>query len=375
MATEQIHEGQVRMGHILVSPLNWGLGHATRDIPVIRSLLAHGHDVTIAACGNALATLQQEFPACTCREFPDYSVPFSANRFFLAHFVASFPTLFRGITDEHRNLAALLAEDEFDLIISDNRFGIYAEKVPSLFITHQLRYHLPPVARPLELAGVHLNSFLHANYDRIIVPDNPPGPSSLAGKLSRAETGTSRNRAYYAGILTSTRRRDVAADLDYLILISGPEPQRTGLEKILLPAAGDLPGSVAVLLGSPERSGDDTVISGRCTVIPYASTEEKELLMNRAKCIICRSGYTTMMELAELGKRRALLIPTPGQTEQEYLAGYYEKNGWFHARAQHRLDLDADLRLTEQFHGFPDMPGTEENVERLYNNVLAEYLE
>jgi UDP:flavonoid glycosyltransferase YjiC (YdhE family) len=375
MATELIHEVHVRMGHILVSPLNWGLGHATRDIPVIRSLLAHGHEVTIAACGSALEVLRQEFPACTFREFPDYSVPFSANRFFLAHFVAAFPSLFRGINDEHRNLAALLAEDEFDLIISDNRFGIYADDVPSLFITHQLRYHLPAVARPLELAGVQLNRFLHANYDRIIVPDNPPGPCSLAGKLSRAETGTSRNRAYYAGILTSTRKREVVADLDYLILISGPEPQRSELEKILLPASGDLPGSVAVLLGSPERRSDDTMITGSCTVIPYASTEEKEILMNRAKCVICRSGYTTMMELAELGKRRALLIPTPGQTEQEYLAGYYEKAGWFHARAQHRLDLAVDLRLTEQFHGFPDMPGTEENVERLYGEVLAEFLE
>ncbi|MGB7787334.1 glycosyltransferase [Methanoregula sp.] len=375
MATELIHEDTQTMGHILVSPLNWGLGHATRDIPVIQSLLAHGHDVTIAACGSALAALEQEFPACTCRPFPDYSVPFSANRFFLAQFVASFPYLLKGIADEHRNLAGLLAEDEFDLIISDNRFGIYSDRTPSIFITHQLRYHLPAMARPFELAGVYLNSFLHANYDRIIVPDNPPGPCSLAGKLSRAETGASRSHAYYAGIMTSTRRRDVAADLDYLILISGPEPQRTRLEKILLPAAGELPGSIAVLLGSPERSGDDTVISGRCTVIPYASTEEKELLMNRAKCVICRSGYTTMMELAELGKQRALLIPTPGQTEQEYLAGHYERRGWFHAQAQHRIDLDADLRLTDQFHGFPDMPGTEENVERLYEEVLAGYLE
>jgi UDP:flavonoid glycosyltransferase YjiC (YdhE family) len=367
-------EEELGMGHVLVSPLNWGLGHATRDIPVIRSLLSHGHDVTIAACGNALAVLRQEFPACTFREFPDYSVPFSANRFFLAQFIASFPALFHGINEEHRKLAGLLAEDEFDLIISDNRFGIYDDKVPSLFITHQLRYHLPAVARPLEPAGAWLNHFLLAKYDRIIVPDNPPGPCSLAGKLSKAETGSSRDRVFYTGILTSTRRRDVAADLDYLLIISGPEPQRTGLEKILLPAAGELPGSVAVLLGSPERCGDATVVSGRSTVIPYATTEEKEILMNRAKCLICRSGYTTMMELAELGKRRALLIPTPGQTEQEYLAGYYEQNGWFACQLQHRLRLAEDLQVVGQYRGFPDMPGTEENAERLYDELLAGYL-
>jgi len=363
------------MGHVLVSPLNWGLGHATRDIPVIRSLLSRGHDVTIAACGNALDVLRQEFPGCTFREFPDYSVPFSANRFFLAQFFLSFPFLLKGIADERRNLAAILAEDEFDLIISDNRLGVYSDRIPSVFITHQLHYHLPLAAWPFELAGVYLNGILHAKFDRIIVPDNPPGPQALAGKLSRAETGATRSRAYYAGILTSTRRRDVPEDLDYLILISGPEPQRTELEKILLPAAGTLPGSVTILLGSPNRAGGGSGLPGNCTVIPYASTEEKELLMNRAKCVICRSGYTTMMELAELGKRRGLFIPTPGQPEQEYLAGYYEQNGWFPYRLQHRINLAEDLRHTGHYRGFPDMPGTEENVQRLYENLLAGYLE
>jgi UDP:flavonoid glycosyltransferase YjiC (YdhE family) len=363
------------MGHVLVSPLNWGLGHATRDIPVIRSLLAHGHEVTIAACGNALEVLRQEFPACTCREFPDYSVPFSADRFFLAQFFLSFPYLLKGIADEHRNLAVLLAEDEFDLVISDNRIGMYSDTVPSIFITHQLHYHLPLPAWPCELAGVYLNGLLHAKYDRVIVPDNPPGPEALAGKLSRAETDATRSRAYYAGILTSTRRRDVTADLDYLAIISGPEPQRTELEKILLPAVGNLEGSVTVLLGSPKRGGDDVGIAENCTVIPYASTEEKEILMNRAKCVICRSGYTTMMELAELGKKRGLFIPTPGQPEQEYLARYYEKNGWFPYQLQHRIDLAADLRRGSGYRGFPDMPGTEENVQRLYEDLLAGYLE
>jgi len=362
------------MAHVLVSPLNWGLGHATRDIPIIRALLAHGHDVTIAGCGNALSALEREFPACASLDFPDYSVPLSANRFFLARFIASLPSLFRSVVEEHRNLAAMLEKDRYDLVISDNRLGMYSDKVPSLFITHQLHFHLPLIAWPFELAGIQFNSLLHRKYDRIIVPDNPPGPLSLAGKLSRAETGTTRSRAYYAGILTSTRKRDVPQDLDFLLLISGPEPQRTELETILLPMAGDLPGSVSILLGSPDIAGQNRC-SGSCTVLSYASTEEKECLMNRAKCIVCRSGYTTMMELAELKKRRALLIPTPGQPEQEYLAGYYERNCWFHAQDQHRLDLCKDLRITGQYRGFPEVPATEENVRRLYDDVLAGYLE
>jgi UDP:flavonoid glycosyltransferase YjiC (YdhE family) len=360
------------MAHVLVSPLNWGLGHATRDIPIIRTLLAHGHDVTIAGCGNARSVLEQEFPTCTCRDFPDYSVPLSANNFFLARFVASSPLLLKGIAEERRNLAVMLEDDQYDLIISDNRLGVYSDKIPSIFITHQLHYHLPLIAWPLELASARLNGYLHEKFDRIIVPDNPPGPLSLAGKLSRTETDLT--RSYYAGILTSTRKRDVPRDLDYLILISGPEPQRTELEKILIPEAANLPGSVVILLGSPKVAGN-TGHSGRCCIQSYASTEEKEILMNRAKCIICRSGYTTMMELAELRKHDALLIPTPGQPEQEYLAGYYERNGWFHAQDQHRLDLAKDLPIVGEYKGFPEVPVTEENVRRLYDDVLAGYLE
>lgn len=363
------------MGTVLISPLNWGLGHATRDIPIIRSLLEHGHEVTIAACGNARSVLEQEFPSCPSREFPDYSVPFSASSLFLARFIASFPQLLRGVARERRNLASLLAEKQYDLIISDNRLGVYSADVPSLFISHQLHFHLPQALWPLELASIGLNSYLHEKYDRVIVPDNPPGPRSLGGKLSRAETDATRDRAYYAGILTSMRVQDVDEDLDYLVIISGPEPQRTELEHLLLPRVKDLPGTVAVLLGSPQAAGTARQESERCRILTYASTEEKELLMNRARFIICRSGYTTMMELAELKKHRALLIPTPGQPEQEYLAEYYERQGWFHSRRQDLLDLAADVQNAAKYHGHPDVPGTEANVRRLYDDVLAGYLE
>ena len=115
--------------------------------------------------------------------------------------------------------------------------------------------------------------------------------------------------------------------------------------------------------------------SGDCTVIPYASTEEKEILMNRARFIICRSGYTSAMEIAELGKKQALFIPTPGQTEQEYLSGYYEQRRWFHSVSQYRLALDDDIAAAKNYTGFPEMGQTRENVGRLYREVFAEYLD
>jgi hypothetical protein len=163
-------------------------------------------------------------------------------------------------------------------------------------------------------------------------------------------------------------------DLDYLIQISGPEPQRTRREEILLPMARELDGNSVILLGSPQRKYQVTG-SGNCSIRTYVTSEEKAILMNRAKFVICRSGYTTMMELAELKKKAGLFIPTPGQTEQEYLSGYYEQKGWFFSTSQYDLDLPANIRIARKYAGFPVMPSTRENVRRLYNELLAGYLE
>jgi hypothetical protein len=362
------------MGSVLFTPLNWGLGHAMRDIPVIKYLLAHDHEVIIAACGNALTALQREFPSCRFIEFEDYPSPYSSGRFFLPKLAVYFPTLLRAVARERKEIERIISRNHYDLVISDNRLGVYSSQVPSLFITHQLHFHLPPWLWPAELFASALNGFHHSKFDRVIVPDNPPGPLSLAGKLSRPDSDVARARAFFAGILSSTPKLDVAADLDYLVLISGPEPQRTRLEEILLPMAQDLDGRSVVLLGSPQRKSG-VAGSGDCMVRTYVSNEEKAVLMNRAKFVICRSGYTTMMELAELKKKAGLFIPTPGQTEQEYLSWYYQQKGWFFSKSQYNLDLAADVSAARNYAGFPEMPGTDENVRRLYDELLAGYLE
>lgn len=362
------------MGSVLVSPLNWGLGHAMRDIPIIKTLLDHNHDVTIAACGNSLAALRQEFPACRFIGFEDYPAPYTSGRFFLPNLALYFPVLLRAISRERQESGRIISRGDFDLIISDNRLGVYSSQVPSLFISHQIHFHLSPVLWPVELFVSALNRFHHTKFDRIIIPDNPPGPLSLAGKLSRTDSAAERSRAYYAGILSSVPRRDIPGDLDYLILISGPEPQRTRLEEILLPQVKDLEGSCVVLLGSPQGTAGCSG-TGSCTIRTYVSNEEKAVLMNRAKLVICRSGYTTMMEMAGLKKRSGLFIPTPGQPEQEYLSAYYERNGWFFSKSQYHLDLAEDIGTAKKYRGFPDMPSTDANVQNLYENVLSGYLE
>jgi UDP:flavonoid glycosyltransferase YjiC (YdhE family) len=350
------------MGHVFVSPLNWGLGHSTRDIPLIEELLRQGHEVTIGTSGNALTLLQRECPECNFITFKDYPAPYSDSRFFLPSFIAGIPGLLRAFAVERKRLEQILAENKFDLIISDNRMCVYSSLIPSYFISHQLRYSMPGYLYPLELMTIPFNSFFHSKFQGVIVPDIDPqgGSKNLSGKLSRSNLNVTKRRVYYAGILTSTKKMALIEDLDYLAIVSGPEPQRTKLEEIVMKQVQTLPGEKVVLLGSPQKDLHQKV-DGHTTVHSYVSTEEKAVLMNRARFIITRSGYTTMMELAELDKKHGLFTPTPGQTEQEYLSRYYARQA-------------EDVEKAMQYRGFPKMAKTEENVKRLYQDVFRRHL-
>ncbi len=362
------------MGHVLFSPLNWGLGHASRDIPIIRELLARGHDVTVASSGNALELLRKEFPECGFIEYKDYPVPYSSTRFFLPKFTAYLPIMMKALAVERRKLELILSKDKYDMIISDNRMGVYSKEIPSFFITHQLRFSVPFFLWPVEIATLYVNGYFHKKFTGVIVPDNPPGPNAISGKLSRSSFKVTNIRVFYSGILCSTKKMDLREDLDFLVIISGPEPQRTKLEEILLSRITELPGKKVVLLGSPRRNYFKQ-LDENTRVYSYVPTDVKVELMNRARFVISRSGYTTMMEIAELGKKHGLFIPTPGQTEQEYLSRFYRDMGWFLSRSQYRLDLVNDVERAMGYNGFPDMPRTEENVRRLYEELLAQYLE
>ena len=361
------------MGHALISPLNWGLGHSTRDIPIIRELLHHGHEVTVATSGNALTLLQRECPECNFILFKDYPAPYSSTRFFLPKFVASSPILLKALAQERRRLSKILAEDSYDLIISDNRLGVYSDKIPSYFITHQLRFSLPDYLRPFEVPTLYFNAFFHAKFRGVIVPDISPNGCNLSGKLCRSNLEVTNRRTYYSGILTSIRKTKAEEDLDYLIIVSGPEPQRTLLEEIILKQVQKLPGEKVVLLGSPQNERHEKM-DEHTTVYSYVSTEKKVELMNRARFIISRSGYTTMMEMVELDKKHGLFTPSPGQTEQEYLSRYYRKMGWFLSRSQYKLKFPGDSDAALKYNGFPEMKKTEENVRRLYREVLKQHL-
>ena len=363
------------MKRILVSPLSWGLGHATRDLPIIRYLLERGHHVTVAAEGRALALLKQEVPQCAFVELLDYPPPYSAGRHFVPRFMAMAPVMLWAIERETFQMRRLLAREHFDLILSDNRFRVRSRHIPSFVIAHQLRFMTPERLTGFEFITEFFNYVYLSPFDRIIVPDSADPTMNLSGRLSHEmrwlRTDT---KVYYAGILSSVSRASVPQDVDLFISISGPEPQRTQLEQIILAHVGEVrAGRIVITLGKPEVK-DERQLDGRTTVYGYLDRAGQQEMMNRARMIVCRSGYTTVMELAELGKK-ALFIPTPGQTEQEYLGRYYAQRGFFHSVSQYELDLARDLAKADEMSGAPFTADTRKNVERLYGDLLAPVLD
>jgi len=358
------------MAKILVSPLGWGIGHATRDIPIIKELLKHGHQVDTAANGRSAELLKQEFPKLKHYILEDYPFPPFMSRLFIFKFTMALPTLLNAVRNERKNAEKLIKENKYDMVISDNRLGVFSRDIPSFIISHQLRFSTPRKVKFLEPFTQVFNAYYHKRFDKIIVPDNPFNVGSLSGKLSKSRIPATKKKTYFAGVLTSVEKFKVKEDIDYLIVLSKAGIE---LESKLFDQVQGLAGRKVIVLGKPGKRSEyyldkDTLVKN------YAGRKEMNKLMNRARFIITRTGYTTIMELAELEKKKALLIPIPNQTEQQYLSRYYKRNKWFYSVSQYKLNLSEDIRQARKFNGLPVMPKSKENARRLYEEVFSKYL-
>jgi len=335
---------------ILFAVASWGLGHSTRDLPLIQRLLDDGHEITIISAGRALALLKQELGRrCDFLEWPDLPQGMAKNApLFYAKFLLNLPVALRAIISEHRAVDDLLDQQSFDRIVSDTRFGIRSRRVRSYQISHGLRFIAPHRARLLEILMDYVFYRCYGRTTHLVVPDFKDG--GLSGDLAHDPRFLSTDRISYIGILSGVRRLDVPCDIDCYVSISGPEPQRTILEEAILDQVDDLSGSVVISLGKPEEAGRSWTRRG-VTIHSYVNRCQQQQLMNRSHLVVSRSGYTTMMEIAELGKR-ALYIPTPGQTEQEYLAEFHARQGTYYSVSQNRLDLPRDIRIAADFPGY-----------------------
>ena len=298
---------------ILVAPLNWGLGHATRCIPIINALLQEGFAPIIASDGDALALLSKEFPNLPTIELPTYNISYSKNgKLFKLKLLKDLPKILKAIKAEKEAVESILKHNDIAGIISDNRLGVRSKKVPSVFITHQLQV----LSGNTTWLSTKMHKEIIKKFNVCWVPDVEDEEVNLSGILGHVKGFDVPVK--YIGPLSRFTKSDTDIKHDLLVLLSGPEPQRSFLETKLLEALKSYSGDVVFVKGVIEKELTKQV-QGHLTIYNFMTSNLLEKTMKESALVLSRSGYTTIMDLTKLNKK-AFFIPTPGQFEQEYLA-------------------------------------------------------
>ncbi|MDR0941459.1 MAG: hypothetical protein LBM68_04455 [Bacteroidales bacterium] len=332
---------QIKNSTVIVAPLDWGLGHATRCIAIIKTLLQNSNRCIIASSGRSLELLKQEFPMLECEEIPSYNIRYGKNTFdtFFKLLVQIPKALF--VKNTEQNIANTLVEKyNAQYIISDNRFGMHSPLCKSIFITHQIRIRLPLLVRPFERLFFTVNKAMISQFDECWIPDYEDS-DNISGMLSHSWQVPN---SYFIGPLSARKQEHSLTNYDVVAILSGPEPQRGMFEQLLRDILPDLPYSSCLVQGIPALHNQSTQV-GNCTIQPFATNYEINQLLNGAKIILSRSGYSSIMDYEKL-QLRAVLVPTPGQSEQEYLGKYLSKKlrYWTIAQNQLRKKLPEVLR-------------------------------
>lgn len=323
---------------ILICPLEWGLGHASRMIPVAAELIERGHKVLFASGTEHLNLIRSELPECELIVFSGFKPRYSKYLPQYIWLLFKIPSLIYHIFSEHFRLKKIIKKHSIDIIISDNRFGLWNSEITSVYVTHMPRIPFPAGFRFLEPVGILIHRQIIKKYDWLFIPDMPTEPN-LSGRLSHGLKLPDNTR--YVGILSRFSKNSIATNKQSdkshnLIILSGPEPQKAMLKKKLTKIFKNKPTTTIMLGGAPDA---DIKKESAHNIIFYnhlPSQETFNLIIN-GKSIITRSGYSTIMDLVAIGCS-ALLIPTRGQPEQEYLAERLAKQGLFYSTEQRKLN-------------------------------------
>ncbi|MCO6461225.1 MAG: hypothetical protein J5I59_07470 [Saprospiraceae bacterium] len=322
--------------NILVCPLNWGLGHASRCVTVINALLQRGHSVYLASDGNALELLKNEFPDLPFLNLPGYKITYSRRNLLWA-VMFRLPSMIKAIVKEKKIVADYVRLHHIDYIISDNRFGCLSRLSENIFITHQL--YIPLKNKIFNFFANVINRWMIRRFDRVWVPDEAP-PNHICGKMSAP---TAFPHTSYLGILSRLKAVEMRHRQTIIAILSGPEPQRSQLEEILLNQAAISPHTMLLVRGLPEASlTPPTPPHIQC--VNFMNTDQLNKAIGESKVIIARSGYTTIMDLLAIG-RKGILIPTPGQPEQEYLGERLKQSNQFIVCHQDKFWLDECVNI------------------------------
>jgi len=355
---------------ILVCPLDWGLGHATRCVPIITELLNQNFNVLIGASDRSAELLHTEFPKLIILPFVGYEISYPERGSMILKMSKQIPHLLSRIASERREVIKFVQDHHIDGIISDNRFGLGIAGVLSVYITHQIRIAAPPRFRFIEPVLRYLHRIIFNRFDEVWIPDYL-GDNNLSGSLSHNQKLPA--HAHFIGPLSRFDRAVSSyefPDTDLLVIISGPEPQRTKFEWMILRQLDGRSEKVLIVRGAPE-SQRKVKVSENITVVDHLPALELNQAICNAKIIVARSGYSTIMDLSKLGKK-AIFIPTPGQTEQEYLAALLMDKNVCYSEFQDGFDLERSLSMVSNYTGFQPIEqggnALKERIQKLFGS-------
>ena len=329
---------------LLLAPLDWGLGHATRCVPVIKELLSIGSEVWLAGEGAQEKLLREEFPSLPFLPLKGYRVKYGKTGL-TGRLVLQIPSILQSIKSENNWLKEQVSKYQFDGVISDNRYGLHHETIFSVFITHQLGIK-SSLGKWSEKILQQWNYKFINRFHECWVPDEE-GQNNLAGELSHPVKFPAIPVKYIGG-LSRFKKKDVAEIKDHLLItLSGPEPQRTILENRIIDEVVNYNGTATIARGLP---AERNIIPSTNTIHfhNHLSSEELNNEAMKAALIIGRSGYSNVMDIAALQKK-SILIPTPGQTEQEYLADHLMKKRFAFCINQNEFSLLKNIEEAGRF--------------------------
>lgn len=355
-----------KLKNVLIVPLDWGLGHATRSIPLITNLLENNCAVYIAGEMAIAVLLQKEFPRLKILPLNGYRIQYSRQKGWLTiKILSQVPQILFSIYREHRWLKKIVKEYSIDAVISDNRFGLYHSEIPCVYLTHQLL--IKTGNRLIENILQSCHYWFIKKYTHCWVPDFKEA-DNLAGQLSHPKKRLPNVR--YIGGLSRLQKIQTIIIYDLMILLSGPEPQRTIFENQLIPQLQHFAGEILFVRGLPQSTNPLVLpkSSQHITVKNHLNASELSPAIMQSAMIICRSGYTTIMDLIKLQKK-AILVPTPGQTEQEYLGKNLMEQQLFFCVQQKNFLLNDALEATQTFNFLKK----DYNME-LYKKVISEFV-
>jgi uncharacterized protein (TIGR00661 family) len=325
---------------VLIAPLDWGLGHATRSIPLISFL--KNQQIRVLVCGNGAIKelLQQEFPDLEILTLRGYNIQYSQNgKSFLFNMLLQIPKIIFSVWYENRWLKRALKKYHIDAVISDNRLGCFNKSIPSVFITHQL--NIKTGYSWVDKFIRRLNYFFINQFEECWVPDYS-NEKCIAGELSHPSQYPT-TPVKYIGLMSRFKKSENVSKFKVCFLLSGPEPQRTILENKILQELELFNDSAVIIRGIPNKKTILRLQNKNITQYNHLNANELCTIIQESEFVIARSGYSTIMDLISLEKN-AVLIPTPGQTEQEYLGRYLNDKGLFYSVSQDKFNLHESLQ-------------------------------